>query len=408
MALPDAYAPITPLAFYPDKVTINLQYSVRLNHRHLTNGLRSNGFRLSKGVWTNRVNLQGSSGYGRKGFPLRINRPHFGAPLSCFIDINPLRVMNEHHAGEADELSSIPEGTNWLPSSLVSGDCRQVGALCHWYVGIARAAISEIISDIQVQAGAGHLPPPTCTHVSVHTVECTIDFQARNPRQLVVDFMPAFSALLRDDEQLEYRAAQVIRPAANLMIHGFVNSATRLKMYCRTNRRVRFETQFRPDTFDRLNLSRELSETGQTFETLFGGCATEACKLYVALRSRTSRSLNINASRTPIDLIVGLASSTRQPELMREMLDCILRTGSVQNTLYDRKLAGRLKKLGLLEPSLVHGFSCVASPYGYAAALLANAQEDYFTAKLRHPFASLPQAQRRARRDRRRSIYRGR
>lgn len=406
MALPQLYAPITPQAFYPDKLTINLQFSVRLGHTALDNGFRANGFRLSNRAWTYDLNLHGQLGYGQRGFTARINRPRFAAPLNCFIDLNPLRALHEHHGGDPDECSSIPDGTNWLQSNLISDDCRQVWDLCDLYVGAARTVVTQIIADIQVQAGAGHLPEPVCTHTSAHTVECAIDFYAYNPRQAVVDFMPAFSALLKDNEQREYRAVQVIRPAADLMIHGFVNKPTRIKMYCRTNRRVRFETQFRPDTFDHCGLSRQISDTGQSFGDLFGACAAHAHSLLLALRARSTRSLNLNSSRTPIDLIVALASATRRPELLREVLDCVFRTGSIQNSLYDDKFIGALKKRGLLEPARAHGFSCVASQYGQSAALLANAQEDYFPRKLRRPFKNFADAKQQARRNRRRSIYR--
>lgn len=406
MALPQVYAAVSPLEFYPDKLTVNLQYSVSLGFRDLDKGFRSNGFRLRNGQWTYDLNLNGQLGYGRRGFTARIHRPRFGAPLSCYIDINPLRAMNEHLGSAPYEWSTIPHSNNWLPASFIGRDNRQVWRLCHEYVAAARTIISDIISDIQIQAKAPHLPRPTFMHASVHTVESTIDFYASNPRQLVVDFMPAFSALLKENEQRQYRPTQVISPEPGLMIHGFVNDATRIKMYCRTNRRVRFEVQFRPDTFEHFNIDRAISGEEQRFEALFDRCAVETHRLFQTIRARTALSLNINAARTPIDLIVALASATRRPEIMRELLDCLLRTGSVRNSLYDHKLVATLRKRGLLEFSLAHGFSCISSQYGYAAALLANAQEDYFTRELRRPFGRLNQAVRRVRRNRRASPYR--
>lgn len=91
----------------------------------------------------------------------------------------------------------------------------------------------------------------------------------------------------------------------------------------------------------------------------------------------------MNSARTPIDFMIALTGASRRQELVREVLDILLRTGSIRNSQYDSKFIGSLKKKGLLERSLAHGHSCIAAPYGYAAALLANAQEDYFTSRLR-------------------------
>ncbi len=384
MALPEVYGQFTQRAFYPDKVTVNFQYSVNLNWRNLDNGFRASGFRLSRlHGWTYELNVIGSSGYGRRGIPTRINRPRFGAPLNCYVDINPLRIINEYFESTPYELSAIPGSNNWLPSRIITGDCREVWAVCSAYIDAARDAIAAIISDIQSQAGASHLPAPTCMHTSVHTAECAIDFYAYNPRQLVTDFMPSFGALLQDCEHHYYRAPKVVHPGANLMVHGFVTSSTRLKMYCRTNRRVRFEVCFRPDTFAHFEIPRALMPGDQNFSDLFGRCAEQAVRLFSALRERTRRSLNINSTHTPIDLIVALTGASRREELLREVLDVLLRSGSIRNTQYDAKFIRSLKKKGILERSLVHGHSCIAAPYAYAAAMLANTQEDYFTTKLR-------------------------
>lgn len=383
MALPELYGLITPIAFYPDKVTVNFQYSVHLHWRSLDNGLRANGFRLSRNEWKYELNVTGPSGYGRRGIPTRISRPRFGAPLNCYVDINALRIINQHVGDNLYEMSAIPGSDNWLPSRTITDDCRGVWAICGAYIDAAREAIAAIISDIQSQAGASHLPEPTPMHTTVHTAECAIDFYAYNPRQVVTDFMPSFAALLQDSEQSYYRAPNVVHPGANLMVHGFVTSATRLKMYCRTNRRVRFEVCFRPDTFAHFEIPRALSQGGQSFDALFGRCAEEAARLFIALRQRTRRSLNIASTHTPLDLIIALTGASRREELLREVLDVLLRTGSVRNAQYDHKFIRSLKRKEILEASLVHGHSCIAAPYGYAAALLANAQEDYFTSKLR-------------------------
>lgn len=384
VALPEVYGSFTQRAFYPDKVTVNFQYSVNFHWRSLDNGLRANGFRLShRQEWSYELNVTGSSGYGRRGIPTRISRPRFGAPLNCYVDINPLRIINEFYGNDPYEASAIPGSNNWLPSRFITGDCRAVWAVCSAYIDAARDAIAAIISDIQSQAGGSHLAAPTCMHTSVHTAECAIDFYAYNPRQLVTDFIPSFSALLQDCEQHYYRAPKIVHPGANLMVHGFLTSATRLKMYCRTNRRVRFEVCFRPDTFAYFGIPRALTQGTRGFDDLFGQCAAQAVRLFAALRKRTRRSLNMNSERTPVDFIIALTGASRRKELVREVLDILLRTGSIQNSQYDSKFIGSLKKKGLIERSLVHGHSCIAAPYGYAAALLANAQEDYFTSKLR-------------------------
>ena len=407
MALPQVNASITPLELYPDKVTINLQCRSQLRWRDLAKGLKGMGFRQSEGEWTYDLNLRGHAGHHQRGFRLRLSRPRFAAPISCFIDINPLRAFHQQAGGDRAELSAIPSSQNWLPARLIGHDCRFLWTTVDHFIERARDAILDMLAFIHEQARA-RVAPPVCEHITAHTVECSIDFQANNPRQLVTDFMASFSALLRSNEQREYRPIHVIQPEPDLMIHGFINRSTRLKMYCKTNRRVRFEVQFRPDTFDHYDLTRAIAPDAQTFAMLFERCATISHSHFLDLRSRSMTSLNVNATRTPIDVMIALMAATRRPTVMREVLECLLRTGSIQNSLYDGRLIAALKRRGILVASRSHGFSCFSSQYGYAAALLANAQEDYFTDRLRPPFTAFGRACQQVRRNRRTASYRAR
>jgi len=166
------------------------------------------------------------------------------------------------------------------------------------------------------------------------------------------------------------------------LVHGFLATGERIKAYVKTNKRVRFEYRFYPNGFARLEISRGLSVEQPDFSMLFSQCASQSHRVFMALRDRLRCAVNINSRHTPIDLICLLTSCTRQPNVLREILDCLIRTDKVQNRLFDRQLVKLLRARGLLQPSLARGFSCVTPQHVRALRELRLGQHSYFTSRL--------------------------
>jgi len=206
---------------------------------------------------------------------------------------------------------------------------------------------------------------------------------------MVHTYSPAFGALLRDVERREYlgKANRVERPEADWMVHGFIADGDRIKMYAKTNQRVRWEYRFEKRAFDRLRIARSLTEDSIPFAAVFMRCAEQASQTFAAIRARTRQVFNINQQHTPMDFVSRLAFCTRDQARLRELLDCLVYTDKVDHSLFSRGVVDRLRQRGLLQSSLARGYSCVPPEYIRALNALRRAHHAYFSTKLLQPIA---------------------
>lgn len=389
MTLPRANSIITPVSFYPDKVTLNYQFEHSFPTPLLTrcffrNGLNSRGLN----AWSGHIALTSSPTRRPLLFPLRVSRPNFRAPLNCYLDLNVLRDVRRRTSDPNGEIPTVANADNLIPANLVQQDNRWAWTRLDDLRQSGLQRLNDIFKYIHEESPSS--PAPHCSHVSVSSVEVTIDFGTANPRHMVREYSPAFGALLRNVERREYlgSAIRVERPEADWMVHGFIANGDRLKMYAKTNQRVRWEYRFERQAFDRLGIPRSLSSEGSTFAAIFLRCAAQASRTFAAIRARTRPVFNINQQHTPMDFVSRLATCIRDPDSLRELLDCLIYTDKVDHSLFKRGLVERLRRRNLLQPSLARGYSCV--PLGYIRALnaLRRAQHGFFSTRLLQPIAN--------------------
>lgn len=383
MSLPSAYSHITAMSFYPDKVTVNYQFENSFSYNQLARGLYHNGLRTrGQNAWAGSINFRVGAGRPRLPYALRISRPRHSAPLNFYLDLNVLREVHALTRNRDGEATTVREAANFLPAHFVQTNNQWAWSLMDSLIDQGLTAVSAVVEDIHRERS--HADAPTCSHISVASIEAAVDIHAPNPRHLVRTYSPAFGALLRENEHREYARLRTVSPEANWMVHGFIGNGDRIKMYAKTDRRVRWEYQFREGAFRRLGIARTLD--GEcTFASIFARCAHQAASTLGALRGRTRRVFNIHQRRSPADLIAALAGSIRDRTVLRELLDCLIYTQKVDHSLFERGLVRRLRERGLLQPSLVQGYSCISAEYVRALDRLARAQRSFFSFNLLRP-----------------------
>lgn len=348
------------------------------------NGLRAVG----QNAWSGSIALTSAPSQRPLLYSLRISRPNFRAPLNCYLDLNVLREVRTYARDPNGEIPTVAGALNFIPAHLILADNRWAWALLD---NLRRNGLSRLLGIFNyMQQEAPSSSAPYCSHISVSSIEAAVDFFAQNPRQMVHTYSSAFGALLRDVERREYLgyANRVERPESDWMVHGFIARGDRIKMYAKTDRRVRWEYRFEKRAFDRLGISRALSdESPATFAAIFARCAEQASYAFSALRSRTQRIFNIDQNHTPTDLIAQLAGCTRDQSILRELLECLVYTDKVDHSRFNRGFVERLRKSGILQPSLARGHSCIRSEYIRALNELRRSQHNFFSARLLQPVA---------------------
>lgn len=383
MSLPSAYSHIAPMSFYPDKVSVNYQIENSFSRAQIDRCLYHNGItKRGENAWAGSIVFRVATGRPRLRYALRISRPRNSAPLNFYLDLNVLREVHAFSRNPDREATTVAKADNFLPSHLVQVDNRWAWSLMDSLIGQGLDAISTVVDDIQRERP--HAEAPTCSHISVSSIEATVDIRAPNPRHLVRTYSPAFGALLRENQHREYLPLRTVSPEANWMVHGFIADGDRIKMYAKTDHRVRWEYQFREGAFRRLGIARAVDDD-RTFAAIFERCAHHAAGTLSVLRARTQRIFNLHQRRTPIDLVSGLAGCVRDASVLRELLDCLIYTQKVDHSLFSRGLVRRLRERGLLQPSLAHGYSCVSAEYIRALDRLARAHRGFFTTNLLRP-----------------------
>lgn len=385
VSLPSAYSTISPVSFYPDKVTLNYQFENSFSAKQLSGCLFQNGFKSrATNAWSGKIYFRAAPKRRRLSYSLRVTHPRYGAPLNFYLDLNVLREVRALAYDPVGEIPTTAKDGNFIPAHLVQPDNRWAWQLMDDLHCQGFAAVSDLIDYIHAERPQAD--PPHCSHISVSSIEAAVDFCAINPRHLVKAYSSAFGALLSDNEHREYpsRAIRTQRPEANWMVHGFIANDDRIKMYAKTNRRVRWEYSFEKRAFARLKISRSLDGEERTFAAIFSRCAIQASRVLSALRARAQPIFNINQQHTPMDLVARLAACTRDQSTLRELLDCLIYTDKVDHSLFNRGLVDRLRKRGVLQPSLALGYSCVPLSYIRALNKLRRAQHEFFSTKLLH------------------------
>lgn len=383
VSLPSAYSYIAPMSFYPDKVTVNYQIEHSFSRDQLDRCLYHNGItKRGDNAWTGHIYLRVAASRPRLPYALRVSRARYSAPLNFYLDLNVLREVHALASNPNGEATTEADAINFLPRHLVQADNRWAWSLMDNLIDQGFNATSEVVEDIQRERP--HAQAPSCSHISVSSIEATVDIYAPNPRHLVRAYSPAFGALLRENQHREYQPLRIVSPEANWMVHGFIADGDRIKMYAKTNRRVRWEYRFAQGAFRRLGIARALNDE-RTFAAIFERCAQQAASTLSALRARTRRVFNLHQRHTPIDLISAFAGSVRDASVLHELLDCLIYTQKVDHSLFSRGLVRRLRERGVLQPSLAHGYSCVSAEYVRALDKLARAQRGYFSYSLLRP-----------------------
>ncbi len=389
MTLPRANSVITPVSFYPDKVTLNYQFEHSFNTRLLTRCFYHNGLTVrGENAWSGSISLTAAQNQLPVLCSLRISRPNYRAPLNCYLDLNVLREVHRHARDPNNETPTVQDALNFIPAHLIQPDNRWAWALLDDLRRNGLERLSSIFAHVHQEAPSA--PAPRCSHISVSSIEAAVDFCTPNPRRMVHAYSPAFGALLRDVERREYQsnAIRVERPECDWMVHGFIANGDRIKMYAKTDQRVRWEYRFERRAFDRLSIPRSLSSEGNPFTAIFQRCAEHASQTFSAIRNRTRQVFNINEHHTPMDFVSRLASCTRDQASLRELLDCLLYTDRVDHSRFTRGVVERLRRRGLLESSLARGYSCVPPDYIRALNMLRRGQHEFFSTRLLQPVAN--------------------
>lgn len=380
MSLPSTNSTVMACQLYPDSLTLNFRY--RIPHAPFATIARvlrqSRGFRSPR----NRRRVAGTLSVRFPFLPageeqritVRVTRPQASAPLCIYVTLNALTALHRgrsDYAGERGRNGRV----NWLHPDDVEADNTYVAEALAAMI----AAVESVLSDFAHEL-ARDLPGTgfaTLEGVTVQELEVAVDMGADDPHALVRRWQP----IIR--RQFSHSIVNVYGGSAEsyietdgdqLLVSGFAGPDERVKLYEKTNRRVRLEVVIGSRAFRRLGLNRTLPiDDGFGFISFFEAAATRVLPHFRSLLTGSSSLHSLPADHSPIDFVANICTRTRDTAHAADLIRVLCRNGQVPST-FNRRLIRYLSEDGVLE-RVARGRYAVTHTYQRGLAIWRHVDE---------------------------------
>lgn len=372
MALPRTLRRITATQLYPDAIRINFQFVAepRGGEREPEEpGTFLNRFqnaaRNSLGPRNRRspVRMPIDIVQASEEYSATITRPPGASVINAHVCINPLRAMN---AAGGTEIP-LDGSNNWMRPSQVRTDNRRVWHLADTLIEETSIALEERLNRFPVCEAQGYRFRLAKTFVA--QAEVAVDMGSNNPQRQTRSYRSALNALCGDNVRRTYNLVDR-RLRNSVQIEGYVWPDLRLKVYSKTNRRVRFELQYRRKALNDIGSGREINIGSRSFSDFFVQLAEDAVPtLHELHRSRSRQRIVRPTGPSASRLIEASYANTRDPRVASQCLITLCETGRIHSSI-NRQYVYRLRDDGILEPTRRRGFYIVTPQYRSALRAL--------------------------------------
>lgn len=214
--------------------------------------------------------------------------------------------------------------------------------------------------------------------ISVREMEIALDVSADDPHSLVQSLAPTVHRSFSRTLENHYGSSAqgyVERDREQLLVYGFAGPDERVKLYEKTNRRVRLECVFGVKAFKRHGISRSMRhDEGLELGSIIEDVARVAFP-HIDLIHSSSRNIPPPPGEPPEVFFANVCKRTRTPERAVDLCRNLIRHGRIRGG-FDRGFISRLVADGILR-RLQHGVYVVTQTYERAVERLRLLDEEW-------------------------------
>jgi hypothetical protein len=364
---------VSVLSMYPDRVVLNFQFCIppasfsriaSLLHEHW----RFRRFRnSSRGtIRCDPLIPTATTGYD---LSVSVTRPAPTAPLSIFLTINPLAILHSLRNNYGTERGRN-SANNWLHPDDLSTDNSHIVNEFTGMLWLIEPALSDFADALARQISQDGYA--LSERVTLRELEVVVDLASSDPGGFVRRLVPVFRRHFNHPVVSRYGESAISYQELegdSFMVSGFPGRHQRMKLYEKTNERVRLECQIGVQALKNWKIDRSIRhDEGLDFGPLFARIADTVFPYFEACLRECREAAVINPA-TLEELFAGICSRTssaRGVDLIR-----LLARNNCISTAYARGLIDRLIKDGILE-RIRHGACSVAAHYRCALESFRN------------------------------------
>ena len=299
---------------------------------------------------------------------------------------------------------SLDGKDNWIPNT---GKFQTFASHLHWprhlrsYVHTVGENFTEELRRVCDNAQTVRMSHSE--DFKLRKVETAFDFAATNPTELVRSLAPLLSAYRASNAEVsEFRPPRLARDENSLSVKVQIRNGVSLRVYAKTNRRVRFEIIH--DSINHRELLREPQQDhGQSVQRQRPWRDLPKC--LAALREKAADEMNelfayfrkekriIPSHISPMSFLVSVASILCDREMTHTVVSLLSANGTIASRGASEELRSALLSLtkhGVLKyDSECRGYK-VCAPYRHALSMLRSEETLHLltTARVRIPSGS--------------------
>ncbi|UTW51465.1 hypothetical protein KFF05_16430 [bacterium SCSIO 12827] len=306
---------------------------------------------------------------------VRLTRPQPDAPICIYVKVNPLSYLHclrEDYEGECGRNDAV----NWLHPEDIEDDNNFVFEVATQMVWTIESVLSDFTNELaQALSPEGYSTPEG---ISVREMEIALDVSADDPHSLVQSLAPTVHRSFSRTLENHYGSSAqgyVERDREQLLVYGFAGPDERVKLYEKTNRRVRLECVFGVKAFKRHGISRSMRhDEGLELGSIIEDVARVAFP-HIDLIHSSSRNIPPPPGEPPEVFFANVCKRTRTPERAVDLCRNLIRHGRIRGG-FDRGFISRLVADGILR-RLQHGVYVVTQTYERAVERLRLLDEEW-------------------------------
>jgi hypothetical protein len=337
---------LTPDHLYPDRVVIMYRYNIPpCSQQTFAAVLSGYGFRTSRRFHGMHANLD----LGEGSNPVMVAVSRAGPTVGFSVPINVLTLLHQSETRDFGDEFCSSGAENWLhPDAFENSD--PVWQRLYGQVIEHETQMEQLANEIASAANPAGIA--TLQHMRVNSIEVCADFAARDPHAVLRTMLPRFKERFSRVRFQRYGELASARWYGELYhdcnsIRGYRSAGISVKLYEKTNRRIRIEVEYERAVLSRLqapiNLVTE-DEIGPLRQFLSQRCLPEMN--HILERARAIPIDHWSVFRL-ISCVAPLFSRNEPEELERLLRALTLNCRITSQTLPYRKLA-QLRRAGVL------------------------------------------------------------
>lgn len=352
--LPDTHTQLTPLDLYPDRMKLCFQFECHATSAAFATARRQLSHPLIRSLpkrW-----YMVDIGNGIAPFHCQLNRAREGAPITLYVDVNPLRYLHHRAINYGGERAHDPDRDNWLHPSDVSRSNqivrRATEEICE-HAGHAALLLASAVSD-----GFGGDSRPLDR--SVVELEVAVDLASARPALLVERLSSNVVQMLSECFDREHRMRQPAYLGLVQNAHtasGKLASGHFIKIYDKTNARVRIEVTLNSVAARRLGIRCRVENNN--FLQIFDSAAAAVLDTIQTLA--TPSPVIVQSGYSPLEAAAIICVGMRDQANAVAAIEAAALTGRLCAPPFDRQLLIRLTRRGVLERTGRGVFSVTAA-----------------------------------------------